>query len=150
MPSKIISETLKNFGIYCDYNRTDITEQKNKYYDKGNSMEKLRNEITSFIANRNWQKFHSPKNLAMALTVEAAELLEIFQWLTPEESSHPTQETLSHIEEEIGDVMIYLTTVATSFGLDPIDAAHKKLRLNEKKYPAENPPFISGKKTQPR
>ena len=112
-------------------------------------MEKLRNEIDSFIATRNWQKFHSPKNLAMALTVETAELLEIFQWMTPEESSHPTSKTLSHIEEEIGDVMIYLTTIATSFGLDPMDAAHKKLRLNEIKYPAEKSVVSPGKKTQP-
>jgi len=112
-------------------------------------MEKLRNEIDSFIATRNWQKFHSPKNLAMALTVETAELLEIFQWMTPEESSHPTSKTLSHIEEEIGDVMIYLTTIATSFGLDPMDAAHKKLRLNEIKYPAEKSVLSPGKKTQP-
>ncbi|OEU51063.1 MAG: nucleotide pyrophosphohydrolase [Desulfobulbaceae bacterium S5133MH15] len=112
-------------------------------------MEKLRNEIDSFIANRNWQKFHSPKNLAMALTVETAELLEIFQWMTPEESSQPTSEILSHIEEEIGDVMIYLTTIATSFGLDPMDAAHKKLRLNEKKYPAEKSVVSPGKNTQP-
>jgi len=112
-------------------------------------MEKLRNEIDSFIATRNWQKFHSPKNLAMALTVETAELLEIFQWMTPEESSHPTSKTLSHIEEEIGDVMIYLTTIATSFGLDPMDAAHKKLRLNEIKYSAEKSVLSPGKKTQP-
>lgn len=112
-------------------------------------MEKLRNEIDSFIANRNWQKFHSPKNLAMALTVETAELLEIFQWMTPEESSHPTSDILSHIEEEIGDVMIYLTTIATSFGLDPMDAAHKKLRLNEKKYPAEKSVISSGKNAPP-
>ncbi|MBW2682496.1 MAG: nucleotide pyrophosphohydrolase [Deltaproteobacteria bacterium] len=112
-------------------------------------MEKLRNEIDSFIATRNWQKFHSPKNLAMALTVETAELLEIFQWMTPEESSHPTPETLSHIEEEIGDVMIYLTTIATSFGLDPMDAAHKKLWLNEIKYPAEKSVVSPGKKTEP-
>ncbi len=112
-------------------------------------MEKLRNEIDSFIATRNWQKFHSPKNLAMALTVETAELLEIFQWMTPEESSHPASETLSHIEEEIGDVMIYLTTIATSFGLDPMDAAHKKLRLNEIKYPAEKSVVSPGKKTEP-
>ena len=85
----------------------------------------------------------------MALTVETAELLEIFQWMTPEESSHPTSKTLSHIEEEIGDVMIYLTTIATSFGLDPMDAAHKKLRLNEIKYPAEKSVLSPGKKTQP-
>ena len=98
-------------------------------------MEKLQAGITSFIAKRNWKKFHSPKNLAMALTVETAELLEIFQWMTEQESCQPTEEVLLHIEEEIGDVMIYLTTLAGSLNLEPIAAAHKKLRLNEKKYP---------------
>ena len=72
----------------------------------------------------------------MALTVETAELLEIFQWMTEQESSQPTEEVLSHIEEEIGDVMIYLTTLADSLNLNPMDAAHKKLLLNEEKYPA--------------
>ncbi|MBW1635027.1 MAG: nucleotide pyrophosphohydrolase [Deltaproteobacteria bacterium] len=99
-------------------------------------MEKLQAEITSFVTKRNWRKFHSPKNLAMALTVETAELLEIFQWMTEQESSQPTREVLSHIEEEIGDVMIYLTTLADSLNLNPLDAARRKLRLNEEKYPA--------------
>ncbi len=114
---------------------TDITEQINKYHDKENTMKKLQAEISSFIKERNWEKFHSPKNLAMALTVETAELLEIFQWMTTNESYTPSPKTLVHIEEEIGDVMIYLSTLATSLGLDPITAAQKKLLLNAEKYP---------------
>jgi len=108
-------------------------------------MEKLHDKIANFIADRNWQKFHSPKNLVMALSVETAELLEIFQWMTQEESYQPPTEVLSHIEEEIGDVMIYLTTLAASLGLDPVTAAHKKLRKNEKKYPVERLKIIPDK-----
>jgi len=100
-------------------------------------MKKLQVEINAFIKERNWEKFHSPKNLAMALTVETAELLEIFQWMTAEESSAPSPKTLEHIEEEIGDVMIYLSTIAASLGLDPIRAAQKKLLLNAEKYPVK-------------
>jgi len=72
----------------------------------------------------------------MALSVESAELTEIFQWMTEEESRNVSQETLVHIEEEIGDIMIYLSTVAAAFGLDPISAAQKKLVKNAIKYPA--------------
>lgn len=71
----------------------------------------------------------------MALTVEAAELQEIFQWMTEEESKNVSPQTFTHIEEEIGDVMIYLTTLATSLGLDPIECAKKKLMKNGVKYP---------------
>ena len=101
-------------------------------------MEKLQQEITDFVDKRNWRRFHSPKNLAMALSVEAAELLEIFQWMTAGESCRLTPETLDHVEEEIGDVMIYLITLADSLGLEPLSAARKKLKKNELKYPPDN------------
>lgn len=100
-------------------------------------MEKLQHAISEFIEKRNWQQFHTPKNLAMALTVESAELLEIFQWMTAEESCQVDNEILNHIEEEIGDVMIYLTTLAAALGLDPLEAARKKLKINAIKYPTE-------------
>jgi dCTP diphosphatase len=101
-------------------------------------MEKLQQAIANFIEKRHWQQFHTPKNLAMALTVETAELLEIFQWMTAEESSQVDKKTLNHIEEEIGDIMIYLTTLAASLGLDPLSAARKKLKINAIKYPADD------------
>lgn len=107
----------------------------NKYHEKDGLMGKLQNEISSFIDRRNWEQFHTPKNLAMALTVEVAELLEIFQWMTPEESQSVDEATRQHIEEEVGDVMIYLTTLAGKFGMDPLTAAEKKLLINEQKYP---------------
>ncbi len=98
-------------------------------------MKQLQAEIKDFIERRAWQRFHSPKNLAMALSVETAELVEIFQWLTPSESAQVNEQTRQHIEEEIGDIMIYLTTLAASYDLDPISAAHKKLIKNGAKYP---------------
>jgi NTP pyrophosphatase (non-canonical NTP hydrolase) len=99
-------------------------------------MEKLQQEIELFVQNRNWKQYHTPKNLAMALSVETAELIEIFQWLTPEESLALSEETRVHLEEEIGDIMIYLTTLATVFNFDPLTAAHKKMIKNAVKYPA--------------
>lgn len=102
-------------------------------------MKKLQEEIEDFISRREWHKFHSPKNLAMALSVETAELVEIFQWLTPAESSRLTGTKLRHLEEEIGDIMIYLTTLAATYDLDPVTAAKKKLKLNREKYPEPGP-----------
>lgn len=98
-------------------------------------MEKLKKEIADFVTSRNWQQYHTPKNLAMALSVETSELLEIFQWMTPEESMVVDKDVLKHIEEEIGDVMIYLTTLAAAYNLDPLTAAAKKLKKNKVKYP---------------
>lgn len=107
----------------------------NKFYEKDGLLGKLQDEIAQFSAQRDWDQYHTPKNLAMALTVEVAELLEIFQWMTAEESCRVDDKTRSHIEEEIGDVMIYLTAIATKCGLDPLTAAFKKIKLNEIKYP---------------
>ncbi len=115
----------------------EITEKNNKYHDKEGTMEKLQEELLVFIEERNWKQYHTPKNLAIALSVEVSELLEIFQWMSPAESATVNAKTLSHIEEEIGDVMIYLTTLAASFDLNPLDCARKKLVKNGKKYPVE-------------
>lgn len=101
-------------------------------------MKLLQSEINTFIKERDWQKFHSPKNLAMALSVETSELVEIFQWLTPAQSGKLSPEEVEHLEEEIGDIMIYLTTLAETYGLDPLTAARKKLVKNKLKYPAPN------------
>lgn len=101
-------------------------------------MKNLQSLLETFSRNREWQQYHSPKNLAMALSVEASELMEIFQWMTPEESRNPDAATLNHIEEEIGDVMIYLATLAGKFQIDPLVAARKKLKKNEIKYPANS------------
>ncbi len=103
---------------------------------KSDQMERLLNHIERFRTERNWQQFHTPKNLAMALSVECAELLEIFQWMTPDQSHDTDHETRTHLEEEIGDVMIYLSLLSSTIGVDPLDAALKKMEANERKYPA--------------
>lgn len=100
-------------------------------------MNKLRSRLRTFTKERDWEKFHSPKNLAMALSVEASEIVELFQWLTEEESYNLAPEKLQKLKEEIGDVMIYLTKLSDKFGIDPIKAAREKIEINEKKYPAD-------------
>lgn len=100
------------------------------------SYEKLTEEIAAFAAERDWDQYHSPKNLAMALSVEVSEIVEIFQWLTTQESSTAENVDLLHLEEEIGDVMIYLTMLCRKFNLQPIVAARKKMKKNIRKYPA--------------
>ena len=99
-------------------------------------MEDLRDSIGVFIAERDWKQFHSPKNLAMALSVEASEIVEHFQWLTEEQSRKLSSEKAAKVREEIGDVMIYLTELAGKLGIDPVEAAKAKLEINRQKYPA--------------
>ena len=100
-------------------------------------MENLKSEIAAFIAERDWEQFHSPKNLAMALSVEASEIVEHFQWLTEEQSRNVPPEKLAEVREEIGDVMIYLTELAEKLGIDLVEAARVKLEINAHKYPIE-------------
>src|SRR5215208_4593206 len=102
-----------------------------------NSMDDLRDAINRFIEDRDWDQFHSPKNLAMALSVEVAEIVEHFQWLTEEQSRNLPTEKLAEIREEIGDVMIYLIELADKLGVDPVEAAKAKVTINGQKYPAE-------------
>ncbi len=105
-------------------------------------MEDLQRAIRAFIADRDWEQFHSPKNLAMALSVEASEIVEHFQWLTEEQSRNLGPEKLAEVREEIGDVMIYLTELAGVLGIDPIEAARSKLDINKHKYPVD---LVKGK-----
>ncbi len=100
-------------------------------------MEELTKKLRVFAKKRDWDRFHSPKNLAMALSVEVAEIVELFQWMTEKQSKNLSKEKIEELKEEIGDVMIYLAKLADKFGIDVIDAAEKKLRINEKKYPAK-------------
>ena len=99
-------------------------------------MEDLRSKVTAFIEERDWEQFHSPKNLAMALSVEVAEIVEHFQWLTEEQSQNLPPEKVGEVREEIGDVMIYLIELADKLGIDPVEAAKAKLKVNDRKYPA--------------
>lgn len=101
-------------------------------------MEALIRQIKKFASERDWDPYHAPKNLAMALSVEVAELVEIFQWLSEDESYQLNRETRDHLQEEIGDILIYLAALAAKFDINPIEAARSKLRLNEQKYPVES------------
>lgn len=100
-------------------------------------MEDLINKLIAFAKERDWEQFHSPKNLAMALSVEVSEIVELFQWMTEEQSKELGPEKIEKLKEEIGDVMIYLTKLAYKFGINPVDAAKEKVVINEKRYPAE-------------
>lgn len=102
-------------------------------------IEKIRNSLAVFAAQRNWDQFHTPKNLSMALSVEASELLEIFQWLTDEQSIqiiHDEKE-MALAREEIADIFIYLVRLADKLGIDIEQAVIEKIRINEEKYPEE-------------
>ena len=100
-------------------------------------MKHLVDQIRAFNAERDWDQYHSPKNLAMSLMIETAELAEHFQWDSTEESRCPPIEKRTAIEEEIGDVLIYLVNLADKLGIDVLDAARKKLETNEQKYPVK-------------
>ena len=99
-------------------------------------MNDLRDSIRAFIEERDWEQFHSPKNLAMALSVEVAEIVEHFQWLTEEQSRNLSPDKLTEVREEIGDVMIYLTELADALAIDSVEAAREKVEINNSKYPA--------------
>ncbi len=102
-----------------------------------NDLEQLRERLRAFARARDWEQFHSPKNLSMALIVEAAELVEHFQWLTESQSQGLDPKTFQAVEEEVADVFIYLVRLSDLLGIDLLDAAARKITLNEKKYPAE-------------
>jgi NTP pyrophosphatase (non-canonical NTP hydrolase) len=105
-------------------------------------MQELVKRLRRFAEERDWEQFHSPKNLAMALSVEVAEIVEHFQWLTEEESRGLEEDRRAALAEEIGDVMIYLVNLSDKLGIDPLRAASEKLDKNEKKYPAQ---IVKGK-----
>lgn len=97
----------------------------------------LARRLRVFARDRDWDRFHTPKNLAMALAVEAAELMEHFQWLDGGESAQLDNATLKGVREEIGDVLIYLVRLADRLGIDPLAAARDKMVINQRKYPAQ-------------
>jgi len=101
------------------------------------SLENLKTRLREFAAVRDWEQFHSPKNLAMALIVEAAELVEHFQWLTEEQSGDLPSKKLGEVEHELADIQIYLIRLADKLNLDLLKAVDAKIALNELKYPVE-------------
>ena len=100
------------------------------------TLDSLRAELRRFAAQRDWEQFHSPKNLAMALVAEAGELVEHFRWLTEAESEALPREVRAEVEMEIADVLLFLVRLCDRLDIDPLSAAAAKLALNEQRYPA--------------
>ncbi len=101
------------------------------------NLEELKGRVRAFVAERDWERFHSPKNLAMALSVEASELVELFQWLTEEESRALDGAARRRVAEELADVLWFLVRLSDRLDIDLLEAAELKLAENAKKYPAE-------------
>ena len=111
-------------------------------------LDSLREQLRAFAAARDWDQFHSPKNLAMALSAEAAELLEIFQWLTEEQSRSLAPDAHAAASDEVADVLLYLIRLADKLGIDPIAAARRKIVANAARYPADKARGSSRKYTE--
>lgn len=108
----------------------------------------LRDAMRDFAAAREWERFHTPKNLAAALSVEAAELLEHFQWLTEQESQQLDEARRTAVAHELADVLLYLVRLADRLDVDLLEAARRKLALNAAKYPVEKSRGSSRKYTE--
>lgn len=100
------------------------------------NLEELKVYLRRYAAERDWDQFHSPKNLSMALSVEASELVECFQWLTEAQSENLTEQQLRAVTDEIADVQVYLVRMADKLGIDILSAVQQKIVKNEIKYPA--------------
>lgn len=112
------------------------------------NLEELRIRARAFAEERDWQQFHTPKNLVMALSIEAAELMEHFQWLRDGESAALPAETLAAVAEEIADVQVYLVMLADRLGIDILSTVDAKMAKNAAKYPADKVRGSSRKYTE--
>ena len=101
------------------------------------TLQHLSQQQREFAQDRDWEQFHSPKNLASALIVEAGELLEHFQWMTEAQSRSLSPEKLEEVGSEIADVLLYLVQLSNVLGIDPVQAAQAKILVNAQKYPAD-------------
>ncbi len=110
-------------------------------------VQELIERIRAFNDERDWEQFHSPKNLAMALAVEASEIMELFQWLTQEESRGLEPEKVDLVREEVADVLIYLLNLSDKLDIDPLAAAFEKIEKNAANYPVEGSKGVADKHT---
>lgn len=101
------------------------------------SLDNLNTRLKAFAQIRNWEQFHTPKNLAMAMIAECAELVEHFQWLTPEQSMQLPAEKHEAVALEMADILIYLIRAAERLDIDLIAAAERKIAINESRFPAD-------------
>jgi NTP pyrophosphatase (non-canonical NTP hydrolase) len=99
------------------------------------SLDNLNKRLKTFAQNRDWEQFHNPKNLAMAMIAECAELVEHFQWLTPEQSMNLSEEKHEEVALEMADILIYLIRCAERLDIDLIQAADRKIVINEARFP---------------
>jgi len=111
-------------------------------------LQDLKERLRQFAVERDWDQFHSPKNLAMALIVEAAELVEHFQWVTQEQSQSLPDDKKVDVQAELADILIYLVRIADKLDIDLYNAALEKLRHNSEKYPADQVRGLSKKYTE--
>ena len=111
-------------------------------------LDELQQHLRKFAQDRDWDQFHSPKNLTMALSVEVAELVEHFQWLTEEQSQQLDDKTLAEVADEIADVQVYLIRLADKLGVDILASVDEKIKKNEAKYPADKVKGSSKKYTE--
>ncbi len=102
-----------------------------------NSIEVLRDRLRAFAKERDWDQFHTPKNLSMALIAEAAELVEHFQWVDGAKSHQLEERVRPSVEEELADIFIYLVRISDKLGIDLYRAAERKITINARKYPAD-------------
>ena len=111
--------------------------EKRKMKKQSDSLQILRKRLEKFAAQRDWDQFHNPKNLAMALAGEAGEVLEHFQWLTFEQSSNLSAKSRAEVALECADVLLFLLRLCDKLDIDLAAATMKKLVINAKKYPVE-------------
>ncbi|MFK5915402.1 MAG: nucleotide pyrophosphohydrolase [Woeseiaceae bacterium] len=100
-------------------------------------LSEIKHRLREFAQVRDWEQFHSPKNLSMALSVEVSEIVEHFQWLTEEQSNNLPKDKLAEVETELADTFIYLIRLADKLDIDLLEAADKKIKHNEHKYPVD-------------
>ncbi len=105
--------------------------------DRHTTLDDLRQQMAEFVRARDWEQFHTPKNLAMSIAIEAAELMEHFQWLSTEQSQQLDAAAREEIGEELADIVIYALSLSNFLGFDLADTVLRKMAKNERKYPAE-------------
>lgn len=105
--------------------------------DDQTTLQQLKEKMAAFVAERDWQQFHTPKNLSMSISIEAAELMEHFQWLTIEQSKNLEPDALADIGEELADIVIYSLSLSNALGLDLSKTVLAKMEKNIRKYPSE-------------
>ncbi len=107
--------------------------------DANTTIAELRSIVSDFVDSREWQKFHRPKNLAMSIAIEAAELMEHFQWLNDDQATDVVsdQEHLSEIRDEVSDVLSYVLALANALDIDLTNSLREKMEKNNRKYPAD-------------